>query len=62
VRRPGDEVDGRGVQGYFVDLRPLVAGLAPDEDLAVVRGGSEDVAVLGVGLDRASQTYVCICD
>lgn len=49
-RRPGDQVDRGGVQGEFVDALPLVLRLlAPDEDAAVVGGGGEDGAVLGVG-------------
>jgi hypothetical protein len=46
--RPGDDVDGSGMQGDFVDLLPGRRLFAPDDDLAVVRGGCEDVAVLGV--------------
>jgi hypothetical protein len=41
-------VDGGGMQGNFVDLLPGRRLLAPDDDLAVVRGGCEDVAVLRV--------------
>jgi hypothetical protein len=36
------------VQGKVEDLLPLVGLLAPDEDLAVVAGRGQDVAVLGV--------------
>lgn len=46
--RPGDYVDGCGVQREIEDFGPGVALLAPDEDFAVVRGGGEDVAVFGV--------------
>lgn len=45
---PGDEVDGGGVQGDFVDLLPGRGLLAPDDDFAVVRRRGEDVAVLWV--------------
>ena len=48
VGRPCDEVDRGGVEGDLIYLLPAVGLLAPDEDLAVVRGGSENVAVLGV--------------
>lgn len=49
-RRPGNEVDGGGVQREFVDALPLVCGLfAPDEDAAVVGGGGEDGAIFRVG-------------
>lgn len=49
-RRPGDQVDGGGVQGKFVDALPLVLRLfAPDEDAAVVGGGGEDGAIFGMG-------------
>ena len=34
------------------DFGPLRRLLAPDEDLAVVGGGCEDVAVFGVGLSK----------
>ena len=37
VRRPGDVVDGCGVERDVVDLLPGAALLAPDDDLAVVR-------------------------
>ena len=46
VGRPGDYVDGGGVQGEVEDAGPGVALLAPDEDFAVVGRGGEDVAVL----------------
>lgn len=36
VRRPGDMVNGRGVERNFVDLLPGAGLFAPDEDLAVV--------------------------
>jgi hypothetical protein len=59
VRGPGDGVDAGFVQGEVEDARPgrcgrargLLGGglLAPDEDLAVVAGRGEDVAVFGVG-------------
>lgn len=47
--RPGDEVDGGGVEGEFVDALPRAVLFAPDEDAAVVGGGGEDGAVFGVG-------------
>lgn len=47
-RRPGDNVDGGGVEGEFVDALPLCILLAPDQDAAVVGGGCEDGAVFGV--------------
>jgi hypothetical protein len=47
--RPGDQVDGGGVQGELVDALPLVLRLlAPDEDAAVVGGRGEDGAVFGM--------------
>jgi hypothetical protein len=36
------------VQGDFVDLLPGRRLFAPDDDFAVVRGGCEDIAVLGM--------------
>lgn len=45
---PGNEVYRCGVEGDVVDLLPRAVLLAPDEDLAVVGGRSEDVAVLGM--------------
>ena len=45
---PGDEVDRGGVKGDLIYLLPAVGLLAPNEDLAVVRGRGEDVAVLGM--------------
>lgn len=48
VGGPGDDVHAGGVQGEIEDLGPCCAGLAPDEDFAVVGGGGEDVAVFGV--------------
>jgi hypothetical protein len=48
VGRPGDNVDRGRVQSDFVDLLPGRRLLAPDDDLAVVRRGGEDVAVLGM--------------
>lgn len=36
MRRPGDVVDGRGVECDIVDLLPGAVLFAPDEDLAVV--------------------------
>ena len=50
VRCPGNEVHGRRVQLRHVHPLPLAGLLAPDEDLAVVAGRREDVAVLGVRL------------
>ena len=53
VRGPGDDVDRGLVQGEVVDALPLGGLLGalflPDEDLAVVARGGEDVAVLGMG-------------
>lgn len=46
---PGDDIDRRLVQGEVVDALPLAvrgALLLPDEDLAIVSGRREDVAVL----------------
>jgi hypothetical protein len=48
VRCPGDKVDRRGVQGDVVDFLPGRGLFPPDKDLAVVRAGCEDVAVLWV--------------
>lgn len=48
VRRPGDVVDGGGVERDIVDLLPGARLFAPNEDLAIVRGRGEDVAILGV--------------
>jgi hypothetical protein len=53
MRRPGDDVDRGLVQREVVDALPLgrllVALLLPNEDLAVIACGGEDVAVLGMG-------------
>jgi hypothetical protein len=48
MRGPRNKVDGSRVYGDFVDLLPGVGLFAPDEDLAVVGTGGEDVAVLGM--------------
>jgi len=45
-RRPGDEVDGCGVESEFVDALPLSVLFAPDEDATVVGGGCKNRAVL----------------
>ena len=58
VGRPSDEVYTGVVESNFVDLLPLVRGFFPDEDLAVVGGGCEYVAVLGVSLFKEGQ-YTC---
>lgn len=66
VRRPGDHVDGGCVEGEIEDLGPGAAAgrrgctlvvLAPDEDLAIVGGGSEDCAEFRVCLEGQSQLY-----
>lgn len=36
------------MEGNLVDFLPCAGLFAPDEDLAVIRGGGEDVAVLGM--------------
>jgi hypothetical protein len=46
--RPGDEVDGGGVDCEFVDALPGGVLFAVDEDAAVVGGRGEDGAVFGV--------------
>ncbi len=48
MRRPGDVVDGCGVERDVVDLLPGATLFAPNEDLAIVRRRSENVAILGV--------------
>jgi hypothetical protein len=48
MRCPGDVVDRCSVERNVVDLLPGTALFAPDEDLAVVGGRCENVAVLGV--------------
>lgn len=68
---PGDEVDGGGVEGEFVDALPGARLLAPDEDAAVVGGGGEDGAEFGVRpgdaphgafvADVISQYYLYFC-
>jgi hypothetical protein len=59
VGRPGDNVDRGRVQRDFVDLLPGRRLLAPDDDLAVVRRGGEDVAVLGMSpCDTPYGTFV----
>jgi hypothetical protein len=45
---PCNEVDRGSVESDLIYLLPAVGLFAPDEDLAVVRGRSEDIAVLGV--------------
>jgi len=55
VRRPGDDVNGGGVQVEGGDYGPVGGGggrrgFAPDFYGAVVGGGGEDGAVFGVGL------------
>jgi hypothetical protein len=53
-RRPGDQVDGGGVQGELVDALPLVLRLfAPDEDAAVVGRRGKDGPVFGMGPGNA---------
>lgn len=51
------------MQGEFVDALPSSILLAPDEDSAVVRGGSEYCAVFGVSPgnapDGAFVTFEC---
>ena len=47
---PGDEIDRGSVQGDIVDFLPLGRLFAPNENLAVVGRGGEDVAVFGMGL------------
>jgi hypothetical protein len=54
VGRPSDEVYAGVVESNFVDLLPLVRGFLPDEDLAVIGGGCEYVAVLRMSLFEAS--------
>lgn len=48
VGRPRDDVDRGLVQRKVEDLLPRALLLAPDEDLAVVAGRGENVAVFGV--------------
>ena len=52
VRGPRDGVDARGVQREVDQSRPLrgvaASRFAPDDDLAIVRGGCEDGAEFGV--------------
>ncbi len=50
MRGPRHNIHRSGVEGEVGDLLPLSTLFAPDEDLAVIAGGSEDVAVLRVGL------------
>ena len=50
---PGDNVDRGGVEGEVEDALPLIALLAPDENLAVVACGSQDITVLGVSPGNA---------
>ena len=57
---PADNVHGGGVQGEVSDAGPLALGFAPDEDFAVVGGGGEDVAVLGVGLLEGKRKGVSV--
>lgn len=63
-RRPGDEVDRRGVEGEFVDALPGAVLFAPDEDATVVGGGGEDGAVFGVcpgdTPDGAFMSFQCL--
>lgn len=65
VGRPGECVNGGRVQREVVDARPLRVSLPPDEDLAVVGGAREDIAVLGVRPgDRPDCSFVtmgCRC-
>lgn len=72
-RRPGDEVDGGGVEGEFVDALPLIVLFPPDQDAAVVGARSEDGAILGmcpgnrpdrslVSLERLGQAVLLAVD
>lgn len=67
MRRPGDDVYRCGVERVFVDSTPCggiwgVGGggcFAPNEDAAVVGGGSEDITVFRVGPgDRPDCSFV----
>lgn len=54
MRRPRDDVHGSIVVGEIGHFLPLTGLLAPNKDFAVVRGGSDDVAVLRVSLGKGS--------
>lgn len=66
---PCDEVDGCGVEGYVVDFLPGAGLFAPDDDFPVIRGGCQDVAVLGMcpcyapdcAFMPVSQSIWCVC-
>lgn len=64
---PRDHVDGGSVEREVEHFGPCAAAhrrggilrlLSPDQDLAIVRGGSEDCAKLGVGLQAKQITAV----
>lgn len=58
---PCNKVDRGSVESDLVNLLPAVGLLAPDEDLAIVRGGGEDVAILGVcPCDTPYSTFVSV--
>lgn len=62
---PGDDIDRRLMQGEVVDALPLAvrgALLLPDEDLAIVSGRREDVAVLGMRPRDAPDSAVVATD
>jgi hypothetical protein len=40
------------MQGEFGNFLPLTALFAPDEDFGIIRGGSNDVAIFGVSLEK----------
>lgn len=50
MRRPRDDVHRSIVVGEISHFLPLTGLFAPDKDFAVVRGGSDDVAVFRVSL------------
>jgi hypothetical protein len=73
VGSPSDVVDRSGVERNIVDLLPGAALFAPNEDLAVVGGRCENVAIFGMrpgytpystlmSVKLSTTCYVCVLE